>query len=66
MSKTHTLELPVNDGLIIELQYYQVITPAGKTHLVSMLDPKIKFFLQPWVEKIIRDHEKLMRKFDIH
>lgn len=42
--RTHTLELPVNDGLVIELQHFGIIAPAGQTHLVSMPDPRIKFF----------------------
>lgn len=61
--RTHTLELPVNDGLVIELQHFGIITPAGQTHLVSMQDPRIKFFLQPWVENKIRSDDELMRKF---
>lgn len=43
--RSHMLELPVNDGLVIELQHFGIITPAGQTHLVSMPDPRIKFFL---------------------
>ncbi len=63
--RTHTLELPVNDGLVIELQHFGIITPAGQTHLVSMPDPRIKFFLQPWVENKIRSDDELMRKFGV-
>lgn len=63
--RTHTLELPVNDGLVIELQHFGIITPAGQTHLVSMPDPRIKFFLQPWVENKIRSNDELMRKFGV-
>ena len=36
---THTLPLPYNNGLVIELQHLQIISPAGQTHLVDMLDP---------------------------
>ena len=61
--RTHTLELPVNDGLVIELQHFGIITPAGQTHLVSMPDPRIKYFLQPWVENKIRSDDELIRKF---
>lgn len=61
--RTHTLELPVNDGLVIELQHFGIITPAGQTHLVSMPDPRIKYFLQPWVENKIRRDVELIRKF---
>ena len=49
---THTLPLPMNNGLVIELQHLQILTPAGQTHLVSMLDPQINYFLQPWVVAI--------------
>jgi len=63
--RTHTLELPMNDGLVIELQHFGVITPAGQNHLVSMPDPRIKYFLQPWVEIKIRSNDELMRKFGI-
>ena len=63
--RTHTLELPVNDGLVIELQHFGIITPAGQTHLVSMPDPRIKFFLQPWVENKIQSDDELMRKFGV-
>lgn len=60
---THTLELPYNNGLVIELQHLQIITPAGQTHLVDMLDPHIKYFLQPWVIQRINNDEELKQKF---
>lgn len=60
---THTLKLPVQDGLVIELQYYNVITPAGATHLVSMPDPQINFFLQPWVVERIKENKDLQRRY---
>lgn len=60
---THTLELPMHDGLVVELQHYNVISPTGSTYLVSMPDPQITFFLQPWVEERIRENEKLQSKF---
>lgn len=60
---THTLMLPMNDGLVIELQHYKVISPAGQTHMVSMPDPQITFFLQPWVLERIKENEELQTKF---
>lgn len=60
---THTLILPLNDGLVIELQHLQIITPAGQNHLVDMLNPEIKFFLQPWVIGRISNDEELREKF---
>ena len=60
---THTLMLPMQDGLVIELQHYGVISPAGQTHMVSMLNPAIKFFLQPWVLERIKENKKLQMKY---
>lgn len=60
---TYTLELPMHDGLVIELQHYNVITPCGSTHIVSMIDPQIAYFLQPWVIERIKENEKLQEKF---
>lgn len=60
---THTMVLPMQDGLVIELQHYDVISPAGRTHLVSMPNPEITFFLQPWVLERIKENEELKTKF---
>ena len=60
---THTLMLPMNDGLVIELQHYSVISPAGQTHMVSMPNPQITFFLQPWVLERIKENEELQKKY---
>ncbi len=60
---THTLLLPMHDGIVIELEHYNVITPAGQNHLVSMPDPEIKYFLQPWVEDRINENEELRAKY---
>jgi hypothetical protein len=62
---SRTLPLPMNDGLVIELQDSGVITPAGQTHFISVIDPRIKYFLQPWVEERIKANEELMRKYHI-
>lgn len=60
---THTMMLPVNDGLVIELQHYNVISPAGQTHMVTMPNPQINFFLQPWVLERIKENKELQTKF---
>ncbi|WP_320927880.1 superinfection exclusion B family protein [Hungatella sp.] len=60
---THTLPLPCNNGLVIELQHFQIVTPAGQTHLVNMLDPQINYFLQPWVIQRISCDDELRQKF---
>ena len=61
--KNHTVMLPMQDGLVIELRHYDVITPAGQTHAVSMLDPQINYFLQPWVIERIKESKELQKKF---
>lgn len=60
---THTLLLPYNNGLVIELQHFYIITPAGQTHLVDMSNPQIQYFLQPWVIQRIKNNEELRQKF---
>ena len=62
---TRTLLLPLNNGVIIEFQHFFIISPAGSTHLVSMPDPEINFFLQPWVEDRIKENEELRAKYHI-
>lgn len=63
--RTHTLMLPMNNGLIVELQYYDIISPAGQTHITSAVNPQINFFLQPWVIERIKENEELQKKFYI-
>ena len=60
---THTMMLHMHDGLVIELQHYNVISPAGQTHIVSMPDPQINFFLQPWVLERVKENKELQAKF---
>ncbi len=60
---THTVVLPLNDGLVEEMLYYFVISPAGSTHAVNMINPQIPFFLQPWVIERIDSDPELKDKF---
>lgn len=62
---THTLLLPYNNGLVIELQHFCIITPAGQTHLVDISNPQIQYFLQPWVIQRIKNNEELRQIFFI-
>ena len=59
----YTLELPINSGVVIKLQHYYIITPAGSNHYVEMDNPCIPYFLQPGVFKAIEDSEELQKKF---
>jgi len=52
----YTMELPVNNGLVIKLQSFYILTPAGSTHLVNAHDMRIPFFVQPWVIKMAREN----------
>ena len=66
--KTHTLSLPMNDGLILELQYFGIINAAGNTQLADMgydNSVYIKYFLQPWVIGIISNNEELSKKYKV-
>ena len=60
---THTAMLPMHDGLVIEMNHYHVISPAGQTHMVNMIDPEINYFLQPWVIERIDEDEELQKKY---
>jgi len=60
---THTMSLPPQNGLVIEMIHHLVITPAGKTHFIDPLDPKIPYFLQPWVIARIKEHADLRMQY---
>ncbi len=49
----YTMELPINNGVVIKLQHLYILSPAGSTHLVDGYNMKIPFFVQPWVIKMI-------------
>ena len=61
--QSHTKMMPMQDGRIIELSSYNVISPAGQSHMVDMHDPHIKYFLQPWVIERIKENAKLRKKY---
>ena len=64
--ETHTLQLPVNDGLTSELSYFCLISLAGGTQAVDFdFDNMMyaRYFLQPWVINIINKNENLRKKF---
>ena len=68
----HTLSLATNSGNTIELSSYGVISVAGNTQLVTWGDiftgdentMYINYFLQPWVIKLIKEDERLKKKFN--
>ena len=60
---THTAMLPMHDGVVLELQHFYVILPAGSTHAVNMANPQINYFLQPWVIEQIDGDPELKAKF---
>lgn len=57
----HTLELPTNNGIVIELQQLSIITPAGTYHCVDLNNPIIPFFynhLLLRIYQIMKSYEK--------
>lgn len=64
--ESHTLNVCMNNGSVIELSYFGLISIAGGTQLVNIdFDNSInaKYFLQPWVLKRINQDEALKKKF---
>lgn len=55
-----TLELPMHNGTVIKLKHYNVITPAGTSHLVNPLDMRIPYFIQPWVVDELNNNPNLL------
>ena len=55
----YTMELPVNNGVIVKLQHFSVISPAGSTHIVNGYDMRIPFFVQPWVIKMVHENPEI-------
>lgn len=63
-SPTHTAMLPMRNAYVIELTNINAITPAGSNHPVDNLcNPRINYFLQPWVYKLINEDQELSKKF---
>lgn len=60
---SHTLKLPIHDGMIVELYNRNVISPTTNEQYVSDYDPHIVYFLQPWVVERITENKKLQAKF---
>ena len=53
------------DGITVEFEYMYIISKAGGTQVMNFYKdmPVLKYFLQPWVEKIIKEEETLRKKF---
>ncbi len=66
-NETHTLSLPMNDGLILELEHFMIISTAGNTQLANYDygNVYLKYFLQPWVLNVIINNDELKKKFKI-
>lgn len=60
----HTVALSANSGSTIELVNYGVITLAGNTQYTDF-NMNLKYFLQPWVIKLIVDNKDLKEKYNI-
>ena len=65
---THTLALSVNNGLTTELLHFGIISLAGNTQPVDFYNNSemyLKYFLQPWVIKLINETKELKNKYKI-
>lgn len=58
----NTLLLPYNTGIVSKLSHYGVISPVSSTNYVDLLDPRIPYFLQPWVFNYFDDSGNLLRE----
>lgn len=69
--KDHTLNLPTNNGVTVELNSMQVISFAGNMQPVTFGDifdgdentMYVNYFLQPWVINLIEKEEVLKEKY---
>lgn len=55
-----TLVLPVNNGVVIQLAFYEAISPAGTTHSVDVNDMRIPYFIQPWAYEELKKKPELL------
>ncbi len=64
--ETHTLSLPMNDGLIIELNGLGIISMAGNTQMTGPRfdgQLEVRYFLQPRIISIIDNNPELKKKY---
>lgn len=52
----YTMVLPVNNGVVVKLQSFYVLAPAGANHVVDAYDMRIPYFVQPWVIKMVQEN----------
>lgn len=67
--ETHTLHLPMNDGLTNELLYSNIISFAGYNQPVKFgydIEIYTKYFLESWVITLINEEPKLQEKYKIN
>ncbi|EOU1466885.1 superinfection exclusion B family protein [Clostridium perfringens] len=61
----HTLELPINDGIINCLEQKLIITKTTTQYPVSDLtNPKFPYMLQPWVVEKLQNDQELLSLFE--
>ena len=64
--ETHTLSLPMNDGLVIELNSLGIISMAGSTQMTGPRfdgQLEVRYFLQPRIISIIDNNPELKKKY---
>lgn len=60
---THTLPLPIDDGVTAALNGYGIISLTSSIQTLSYEGYEVNYFLQPWVRDLIKENKKLQKKF---
>lgn len=56
-----TLDVPYNSGMITKLSSWGLISPTTAQTYVDLLDPRVPYFLQPWVCEYIQEHKEFFK-----
>lgn len=60
----HTLELPLNDGIIRYLEYANIIVKTTNQYVTNNIrNPKFPYMLQPWVIEKLQSNKELFESF---
>lgn len=60
----HTLELPLNDGIIRCLEQKSIITKTTTQYVSDLINPKFPYMLNPWVVKKLQNDDELLSLFE--
>ena len=58
----NTLLLPYNTGIVKKLTYFGVISPVSSENIIDLYNPRIPYFLQPWVFNYFDNNGNLIKE----